>query len=251
MTRCRRIRGKTSIRFSSFTGGAAKLSRVVWLRRLCSGLFRLICFRVRRVMLGKRYAAGFTLRIGDAEWVHQSRYQRFCRWVLYASLWRVFTILGFDLLTESPTRVPSRGNGLCGPERFFREETNKIETLVFRSHFWQHLLIQFSEVAFALFATSIPMRQSGVRFVYELWIARFPLMGGADGGLGKWQFVFWHECRNATRSRLRALENSAVWIFFRIPGIKTVPVFLLYTWAAPFAFGWLWRWYETEGASDE
>ncbi len=101
----------------------------------------------------------------------------------------------FDLLTESQ-RECLRAAMVVRAERFFREESNKIETLVFRSHFWQHLLIQFSEVAFARMSRCGTVGALCVRTLG----CSLSSYGGCRWGLGKWQFLFCHECRNSARS---------------------------------------------------
>ncbi len=133
----------------------------------------------------------------------------------------------FDLLTESQ-RAYLRAAMVVRAERFFREETNKIETLVFRSHFWQHLLIQFSEVAFALLH-EYPDAAKWVRFVYELWIARFPLMGGADGGWANGNSYFGTNVETLLVLPSRIGELGGVDLF-QDTWYKNSASFLLYTW---------------------
>ena len=133
----------------------------------------------------------------------------------------------FDLLTEFQRKC-LRAAMVVRAERFFREETNKIETLVFRSHFWQHLLIQFSEVAFALLH-EYPEAAQWVRFVYELWIARFPLMGGADGGWANGNSYFGTNVETLLVLPSRIGELSGVDLFQDV-WYKNSASFLLYTW---------------------
>jgi len=113
-------------------------------------------------------------------------------------------------------------------DRIFREETNKIETLVFRSHFWQHLLIEFSEAAIALLHEH-PDAAEWMRFVYELWIARFPLMGGNDGGWANGNSYFGTNIETllVLPSRIGKLTGVDL---FENPWYKNSADFLLYTW---------------------
>ncbi len=66
-------------------------------------------------------------------------------------------------------------------ERFFNRCFNRLEGQVFSAHIWQHILMQGTEVAFALLGEE-PEAEVWAAYVYELWIARFPLLGGEDGG---------------------------------------------------------------------
>ena len=66
-------------------------------------------------------------------------------------------------------------------ERFFSRCINRLEGQVFSAHIWQHILMQGTEVAFALLGEE-PEAEVWAAYVYELWTARFPLLGGDDGG---------------------------------------------------------------------
>lgn len=113
-------------------------------------------------------------------------------------------------------------------ERIFREETNKIETLVFRSHFWQHLLIEFSEVAFALLHEHDDA-PDWVRFVYELWVARFPLMGGKDGGWANGNSYFGTNIETLLVLPTRFKKLTGIDLF-QNEWYHNSADFLLYTW---------------------
>ena len=65
--------------------------------------------------------------------------------------------------------------------RFFDASFNNVETLLFGGHLWQHLLTEFFEGAFALLG-EVPEARLWCRYIYELWVARFPLIAGDDGG---------------------------------------------------------------------
>jgi len=58
---------------------------------------------------------------------------------------------------------------------------NNLETRVFSAHIWQHILHQFAEAAFAT-CGEIAESEQWAAYVYELWLARVPLLGGDDGG---------------------------------------------------------------------
>ena len=133
----------------------------------------------------------------------------------------------FDRLTHAE-RENIRRALVIRAERIFREETNQIETLVFRSHFWQHLLIEFSEAAFALLHEH-PDAAKWARFVYELWMARFPLMGGDDGGWANGNSYFGTNIETLLVLPERMGRLTGVDLFAN-PWYRNCANFLIYTW---------------------
>ena len=65
--------------------------------------------------------------------------------------------------------------------RFFGRWRNSLEARPFHAHVWQHILHDFTYAAFATVG-EIPEADAWASYVYEIWLARFPLMGGGDGG---------------------------------------------------------------------
>ncbi|MBT4822122.1 MAG: DUF4962 domain-containing protein [Lentisphaerae bacterium] len=65
--------------------------------------------------------------------------------------------------------------------RFFSRWRNNLEAKVFSAHIWQHILHDFADAAFAMLGEE-PEAQAWASYVYELWLNRVPLLGGADGG---------------------------------------------------------------------
>lgn len=133
----------------------------------------------------------------------------------------------YNLLTGAERKL-IRTAMITRADRIFREETNKIETLVFRSHFWQHLLIEFSEAAIALLHEHADAAQ-WMRFVYELWVARFPLMGGNDGGWANGNSYFGTNIETLLVLPSRIGKLTGVDLFHN-PWYKNSADFLLYTW---------------------
>ena len=84
-------------------------------------------------------------------------------------------------LFDEDQKVLMRAAMKARGERFFSRCMNRLEGQVFSAHIWQHILMQGTEVAFALLGEE-PEAEVWVTYVYELWIARFPLLGGHDGG---------------------------------------------------------------------
>jgi hypothetical protein len=65
--------------------------------------------------------------------------------------------------------------------RFFDDSINNVEVRLFGAHLWQHLLTEFFEGSLALLG-DVPEARVWCRYIYELWVARFPLIAGDDGG---------------------------------------------------------------------
>ena len=65
--------------------------------------------------------------------------------------------------------------------RFFEESVNDVEVKLFGAHLWQHLLTEFYEASLALLGDR-PEAPVWCRYIYELWVARFPLIAGDHGG---------------------------------------------------------------------
>lgn len=65
--------------------------------------------------------------------------------------------------------------------RFFRQQINKLEGRIFSPHIWQHILAEAAEIAWATLG-EVPDARAWAGYVYELWLNRFPTVGGADGG---------------------------------------------------------------------
>ena len=86
----------------------------------------------------------------------------------------------FDLLTPQEkiklkNAIAVRAGGM------FASWRNNLETRVFSAHIWQHILHEFVEAAFATLG-EIDQAELWASYVYELWLARVPLLGGEDGG---------------------------------------------------------------------
>lgn len=64
---------------------------------------------------------------------------------------------------------------------WFDRQVNSLESRVFNAHIWQHILLQATDVAIALLGEEAKAEQ-WLTYVYEMWQARVPLLGGDDGG---------------------------------------------------------------------
>lgn len=68
-------------------------------------------------------------------------------------------------------------------DRFYREWINNIDAKVLSNHVWQYILHYFLQTAVAVYG-EMDEAKDWLRYGYELWLARAPVLGGGDGG---WQ----------------------------------------------------------------
>lgn len=86
----------------------------------------------------------------------------------------------FDLLSAGE-RARLEDAMAARARRFFAGNVNNLEARVFNAHVWQHILAEFAEIAITTIG-AVPDAELWASYVYELWNARVPLLGGADGG---------------------------------------------------------------------
>ena len=82
---------------------------------------------------------------------------------------------------DSDERALMRDAMIARAAPWFTSQMNNLESRVFSAHIWQHILQQATEVALALHG-EVPEAEMWLAYVYELWQARVPLLGGEDGG---------------------------------------------------------------------
>ena len=133
----------------------------------------------------------------------------------------------YDLLSNTE-KQQLRAAMTARGARFYRRMVNNLETRVFNAHVWQHILAEFAEVAFALLGET-PEAREWATYVYELWVARFPLMGGDDGG--------WANGHNYFGTNLETLLVLPTFLgrladvdLMDQPWYRNVPQFFLYGW---------------------
>ncbi len=133
----------------------------------------------------------------------------------------------YDLLSPSERRQ-LREAMLVRARRFFGRMVNNLEARIFNAHVWQHILWQATQVAVALHGEAAEA-DLWLRYVYELWVARFPTLGGDDGG--------WANGLNYFGTNFRTLlempELFGRWTgfdFFDHPWYRNTPYYLLYCW---------------------
>ncbi|MBT7298098.1 MAG: DUF4962 domain-containing protein [Victivallales bacterium] len=112
--------------------------------------------------------------------------------------------------------------------RLFNRYRNSIETTVFSAHVWQHILHEFADAAFAT-AHDLPEAEEWVRYLYELWLNRVPLMGGDDGGWANGNSYFGTNLR--TLAYVPAFFRDLVGIdLMDQPWYRNTMYYQIYTW---------------------
>ena len=143
----------------------------------------------------------------------------------------------FDLLT-SQEKIKLRNAIAVRAGRMFANWRNNLETKVFSAHIWQHILHEFAEAAFATLG-EIDEAELWASYIYELWLARVPLLGGNDGG--------WANGNNYFGTNFVTLISIPTFFeqltgvdFFSHPWYRNAIYYMIYTWpprSAPDGFG--------------
>jgi len=133
----------------------------------------------------------------------------------------------YELLTEQE-RSAMRASMQARAGRFFDRCMNDLESRVFSAHIWQHILMQGTDVAIALLG-EVPEAETWLSYVYELWIARVPLLGGDDGGWANGTNYFGTNFHTLLEmpSMFGRLANVD---FFAHPWYRNAPYFQIYCW---------------------
>jgi len=143
----------------------------------------------------------------------------------------------FDLLTaQEKSKLQKAIAVRVG--RMFASWRNNLETRVFSAHIWQHILHEFAEAAFATLG-EIDEAELWASYVYELWLARVPLLGGEDGG--------WANGNNYFGTNFVTLVSIPTFFeqltgvdFFAHPWYRNSIYYMIYTWppgSGPDGFG--------------
>ena len=133
----------------------------------------------------------------------------------------------YDLFSEDE-RVLMREAMRFRAQRFYNKTVNNLEDRVFSAHVWQHVLLEFAEVAFATLG-EVPEAEIWATYIYEVWLARVPLLGGEDGG--------WANGNNYFGTNMETLLSMPE-LFRRMTGVdlfqhpwyENAIDFMLYTW---------------------
>jgi len=86
----------------------------------------------------------------------------------------------FDLLSEEEKQFLRTGI-VPRADRFYLRWRNMLEAKVFSGHIWQHILERLFKTSLALLS-DVPEAKTWLNFIYEVYLARSPVMGPDDGG---------------------------------------------------------------------
>ncbi|MHC4541254.1 MAG: DUF4962 domain-containing protein, partial [Planctomycetota bacterium] len=143
----------------------------------------------------------------------------------------------FDLLTPQEKTELQKAIAVRAGQMFARWRNN-LETRVFSAHIWQHILHEFAEAAFATLG-EIDQAELWACYVYELWLARVPLLGGADGGWANGNSYF--GTNFVTLISIPTFFEQLTGVdFFAHPWYRNAIYYMIYTWppgSAPDGFG--------------
>ena len=112
-------------------------------------------------------------------------------------------------------------------ERFFRQYVRDFECHSMDNHVWQHTFRNFFFTALATLG-DLPEAERWLRYCYEVWCGRFPILGGDDGG--------WHDGSSYMQANLVTfiyvpfvLTRLTGVDFFDLPWYDNLPSFLVYS----------------------
>lgn len=133
----------------------------------------------------------------------------------------------YDLLTDEEKQL-LEASIRVRTSRLFKSWSNNLETKVFSAHIWQHMLHEFADAAFATVG-EIEEADAWASYVYEIWLNRVPLLGGADGG--------WANGNNYFSTNFGTLIGIPTFFerltgvdFFAHPWYRGSLQYMLYTW---------------------
>ena len=112
--------------------------------------------------------------------------------------------------------------------RFFEGSVNDVEARLFGAHLWQHLLTEFFEASLSLLG-DLPEAHAWCRYIYELWVARFPLIAGNDGGWANGPKYFGTNVETLILMN-RYFDNLGATEFDRRPWFRNASKFLQCAW---------------------
>jgi len=133
----------------------------------------------------------------------------------------------YDLLTPAQCAT-MREAILARGGRFFQRSVNRLETRLGNAHVWQHILTQFTEMALAV-RGDLPEADTWLTYAYELWVNRFPPLGGDDGGWA--EGISYFGVNIDTMLFMPLLWGRFTGMdFFAHPWYRNVPYFQIYSW---------------------
>ncbi|TZF86533.1 DUF4962 domain-containing protein (plasmid) [Pedobacter sp. BS3] len=134
--------------------------------------------------------------------------------------------IGYDQLSAAEKEA-LRTAMLTRGQRIYKNLPNRFELQMCDNHIWQHILRNFSIAAVAA-ANDVPQANEWLAYVYEVWSARFPVLGTTDGG--------WHEGNGYFRVHFETLIYLPLLFseisgqdYFNLPWMQNLPYYMLYS----------------------
>lgn len=132
----------------------------------------------------------------------------------------------YDLLTPTEKAAILKNIQVRGTN-FYNRWTNSIEAKAFAAHVWQHILERFFKTAIAV-KDDLPEADDWLTYLYEVYLARSPVLGSTDGG-------WWNGNSYFSINTITLLEIPLIlqeWTgqdFFNRPFYKNNPYWLMYS----------------------
>jgi len=159
--------------------------------------------------------------------------------VLEALGW--FYDAGYDVLSANEKELLKKIITIRA-KRVYDHLPNRFELHVSDNHVWQITLRNLA-IATVAVINEVPEAKEWLTYMYEVWSARFPVLGTTDGG--------WHEGNGYFRVNFRSIiylsqmfgDFSGV-NYFKLPWMQNLPYYMLYTHpnaSASTAIGDMWE----------
>lgn len=126
--------------------------------------------------------------------------------------------------------------------RVYNHLPNRFELHVSDNHVWQITLRNLA-IATVSVINDVPEAKEWLTYMYEVWSARFPVLGTTDGG--------WHEGNGYFRVNFKSIVYLSQMFgdfsgvdYFKLPWMENLPYYMLYTHpnaAASTAIGDMWE----------
>jgi hypothetical protein len=135
----------------------------------------------------------------------------------------------FDLLSENE-KGQLRAGIVPRADRFYQRWRNMLEAKVFSGHIWQHILERLLKTSLAIL-DEVPEAKTWLNFIYEVYLARSPVMGPDDGGW--WNGNHYVELNGITLMDLPMFFQSWTGVdIIRSPFYENIPFWLIYSFPA-------------------
>ncbi|WP_316812048.1 DUF4962 domain-containing protein [Pedobacter heparinus] len=144
--------------------------------------------------------------------------------ILEALAW--FYDTGYDILSKEE-RTFLREVITLRAKRIYDHLPNRFEVHVSENHIWQ-ITMRNLAIGTVAVMNEVPEAAQWLTYLYEVWSARFPVLGTTDGG--------WHEGNGYFKVNFRSIIYLSQLFgyfsgvdYFRLPWMQNLPYYLLYT----------------------